>query len=54
MILTWLMRENPLPAWQVLCDALRTPAVNAVEIAKQIEKEKILHASGITIIITIS
>ncbi len=42
IILKWLTRNCPVPKWQVLCEALRTPAVDEVGIAERIEKEKIM------------
>ena len=35
MLKTWLKPTDPIPTWRALGEALRAPAINEVELAKQ-------------------
>lgn len=46
MILRWLNGDDPVPTWKSLCKALRAPAVEEEEIARHIEKERVVGDEG--------
>lgn len=46
MVLAWLTGKDQVATWKMLCQALRSPAVDEVGIAERIEREEMIEKAA--------